>query len=131
MNRDFFSWINKLFLFLQLDSVFFYGFSFKSLSQFSNKKILSGHLCVFFRSFFPVFTRQIARYHPHKNRKTSSKENLKTDPSKIQTGSKHFMAFNRYIFRFLSLEKVEILMISDAVFFICACLLSFIYKSNK
>ena len=35
---------------------------------------------------FPVFPRQIARYPPCKNRKISSKETLKPDPGKIQTG---------------------------------------------
>ena len=43
--------------------------------KFSDKKILSG--------LFPVFTRQIARYPPRKNRKTSSKETFKPDLSKI------------------------------------------------
>ena len=47
--------------------------------KFSDKKILSG--------LFPVFTRQIARYPPPKNRKTSSEETLKPDSSKIQTDS--------------------------------------------
>ncbi len=44
----------------------------------------------FFRPFlslfpvcFPVFTRQIARYHPRKSRKTSSKTILKLRQSKI------------------------------------------------
>ena len=37
---------------------------------------------------FPVFPRQIARYPPCKNRKISSKETLKPDPGKIQTGFK-------------------------------------------
>ena len=32
---------------------------------------------------FPVFTRQIARYPPRKNKKTSSKTILKLKPSKI------------------------------------------------
>lgn len=54
---------------------------FWSLSEFSDKKILSDHFCVFFRSF-PVFI--------HRNsiiRKTFSKETIKPDPGKIYTGS--------------------------------------------
>lgn len=35
--------------------------------SFPIKKIPSGHLCAFFRSFFPFFTRQIACYPPRKN----------------------------------------------------------------
>ena len=50
--------------------------------KFSDKKILSG--------LFPVFTRQIARYPPRKNRKTSSKETPKPDPSKIQMSSYNY-----------------------------------------
>ena len=43
--------------------------------KFSDKKILS--------ALFPIFTRQIARYPPRKNRKTSSKETFNPDLSKI------------------------------------------------
>ncbi|RHO55664.1 hypothetical protein DW107_08895 [Tannerella sp. AM09-19] len=44
--------------------------------------------------FFPVFTRQISRYPPHKIRKTSSKGTLKPNPSKIETGSEEFLINN-------------------------------------
>ena len=44
--------------------------------------MLSGHFYVFFW-FFPVFTRQIARYPLYENGKTSSKGIPKSDPSKI------------------------------------------------
>ena len=50
------------------------NFPLKSFYQF----ILS-----LFSICFPVFTRQIARYPPHKNRKTSSKITLKIILSKI------------------------------------------------
>ncbi|HBJ09900.1 MAG TPA: hypothetical protein DDY73_12965 [Coprobacter fastidiosus] len=49
---------------------------------------------VFSSGLFPVFTRQIACYHPHKNRKTYSEEILKSDPSKIQTGCKALKALH-------------------------------------
>ncbi|RHO52822.1 hypothetical protein DW107_12505 [Tannerella sp. AM09-19] len=41
---------------------------FKGLSQFSDKKYYQ----VIFAFSFGLFPRQIARYPPHKNRKTSS-----------------------------------------------------------
>ena len=50
------------------------NFPLKSFYQF----ILS-----LFSICFPVFTRQIAHYPPHKNRKTSSKITLKIILSKI------------------------------------------------
>ena len=54
--------------------------------NFPIKIILSSSL--HFLPVFPVSSRQITRYHPRKNDKTSSKENLKPDPSKIQMSSK-------------------------------------------
>ncbi|RHS44417.1 hypothetical protein DWV37_10615 [Tannerella sp. AF04-6] len=47
--------------------------------------------------FFPVFTRQISRYPPHKIRKTSSKSTLKPNPSKIETGPKEFLINNLFL----------------------------------
>ena len=60
----------------------------KNLSKFSaSKNTIKSSLC-FLPVFLPVFSRQIVRYLSRKNNKTSSKENLKPDPSKIKTGSK-------------------------------------------
>ena len=62
---------------------------------FAHKTVYDGvikifRLSIFIRPFlslfpvcFPVFTRQIARYHPRKSRKTSSKTILKLRQSKI------------------------------------------------
>ena len=56
--------------------------------NFPTKNIIRSFLC-FLPVFFPVFPRQIA-YPPRKNRKISSKETLKPDLSKIETGSKKY-----------------------------------------
>ena len=50
--------------------------------NFPTKNIIRSFLR-FLPVYFPVFPRQIARYPPPKNRKISSKETLKTYPSKI------------------------------------------------
>ena len=51
----------------------------KSLFKFPKKNIIRSFLR-FLPVFFPVFSRQIARYLPRKNRETYSKEILKTWP---------------------------------------------------
>ena len=58
----------------------------KYLSKFSDKKILSDHFCIFSRSVFPfalVRSPSIPLYPPHKNKKISTKETLKSNLSKI------------------------------------------------
>ena len=51
--------------------------------KFSDARNILKSSLYFLSLCFPVFVRQIARYHPRKNRKTYSEEILKTDPSKI------------------------------------------------
>ena len=55
----------------------------KSLFKFSNKVIFYQVLFRLFPVCFPDFIRQIARYPPHKIRKTSSKTIRKINLSKI------------------------------------------------
>ena len=55
----------------------------KSLFKFSNKVMLYHLLLSLFPACFPDFIRQIARYLPHKVRKTSSKTIRKINLSKI------------------------------------------------
>ena len=63
---------------------------FKSLSEFSDKKILSDHLCVFFRSFFR-FHSSDSRYPKNileRNYQTWSVQNLHRLLWKFFTGSR-------------------------------------------
>ena len=65
--------------------------------KFSNKVIFYQILLRLFPVCFPDFIRQIARYPPHKIRKTSSKTIHKINLSKILTGSKYVCKINRYL----------------------------------
>ncbi len=58
----------------------------------------------FSSGLFSRFLSSDTRYHPSKNRKISSKETLKSDPSKIETGSKTLL--NCFVGKFRSFIDV-------------------------
>ncbi len=51
--------------------------------KFSDARNILKSSLYFLSLCFPVFVRQIARYHPRKNRKIYLEEIFKTDSSKI------------------------------------------------